>query len=757
MKLTVFTILSFLFILSASSYELGTQDYKINADTTRNFIDENKVELEGNVSVIYQDSIFYCDRLVYNTKTKDFTATGNIKILGQATDFRTNEIVGNLETKLIQTGHHHITAGPWFIIGQEAQSLPDKSTESKNIRCTTCNQHHDPHWHITGSEVNRFENGSFEIYNPVVWFSGVPILWLPYMQSDIQANDGFLTVRPGHDSDWGSFLLVSTKYKVSDYVTLEPMIDYRSRKGLGGGLRTNINTDNSSTEILLYGTQDSDPDEDGDTGFYRRFAVENERYRLYATHRSSFFDDRLTIHAKVDKISDYDMLEDFFQNDHHFRHQQSSSYADLEWAEEDYSTSLYFRPRFNDFYSVVERSPEWRFDLPRLKVAEDLYFTSKNSIAQLEAKWSEFDQPLIAPAITNEDYNSLRADSLNMLHYQGKIGNWLNLIPRAGLRFTYYSNSSKNDITSDDLSALIQAANPERAPTFAVNNYDDDGDSLFRVLGEIGFEANFKMYNTDHEYKSDFWEIDGLRHIIMPFVNWNYIPFSTEDRDNIYFFDEIDRISEQNFVRTGVEQRWQTRREGRIHTLLRVENYVDFHINSEEGRDGLGDFGTQVEWRPFDNFSMNTDLLVDLDEMDLNVFRTSMNYRITDSLLATLGYFYRSDYTSRDLYSNGSTISNSVVSNSFATTYTESHTVNARLTYVITPKNLVTGTVTYDLQNQEWVDSSIEFQHRLHCWTVSVLAGKDYEDDVRFMLMFYLNSFPSLSIGGGAGGGNQSD
>ncbi|MCH2208959.1 MAG: LPS assembly protein LptD [Lentisphaerales bacterium] len=733
-----------------SAYEFGTGDYKIKAKTSRQFIDENKVELEGNVSITYADSVVYCDRLIYNTLTKDFTASGKVRILSQSTDFRTNEITGNIETKLIQTSHHQITAGPWFIIGQDAQSFPDESIESKSIRCTTCDIHNGPCWHMTGSTVNYFENGDFEVYNPILHFGGIPVLWLPYMQSDIAGNDGMFKIIPGYDSDWGAFALISTKFKISESVTIEPLLDLYSKKGMGGGVRAEIKTKNSQTNILLYGVHDHNPEEKGQEpeGYYYRFKTEEDRYRLHTNHRSSYFDDRLTLHAKVDKISDYNLMDEFYQSDNTFRHQQSTSYADIEWAEEDYSTSLYYRPQLNDFYSAVERAPEYRFDLPRYELVEDFYVTTQNSIAQLNMNWLETDDNFPATSEIS-DYNSLRIDSLNMFYFQGKIDNWLNVIPRAGIRFTYYDTSSEEAVSTDELSGLIRASNPLSTPRLTVNNYDDEGDSLFRVLGEVGFEANFKVHNMDHSFSSDYWEIDGLRHIIMPYVNWNWIPNSSEDKDHIYFFDEVDRIDEQNFVRSGIEQRFQTRRNGKIHNLLTVENYVDFHLESEEGDEGIGNFGTKLDWRPFDTFSFNADVLYDLNDDRLNVFRGGMRYKLTESILGSFGYQYRNNYTSRDLYSNGSTLSTSVASNSFATSYQESHTLNARLTYQITPKNLFVGSIRYDVENDEWVDIAMELQHKLHCWTVSVLLAQDYDDQTRMMLMFYLNAYPTAYFGGG--------
>ena len=751
-------LISFSILFNVQAYEVSTKNYKVKANVGRQFLDENKVELEGDVSITYKDSVLYCERLVYNTVTKDFTASGKVRIVGQMSDFRANEITGNLDTKLYQTGLHHLTNGPWYIIGQEAQSFPDRSVDSNRVRVTTCDIHGDPCWHIEGSEVHYMENGDFEVWNPVIYFSGFPVFWLPYMKSDIDTNDGIFQIKPGYSSDWGAFVLASTSVEWSENVQSKFMLDYRAKKGLGGGVETNIKTEDTSTKILIYGTQDSDPP-NGNDGF-NRFETQSNRYRLHLNHISHYYNDKMTLRAKVDKLSDHHVIEDFFDDDEHDdKFLQYNSYFDLEWMEENYAWSVHYRPRINDFYSVVERSPEIRFDLPRYEFADNWYYTNSNSLARLETRWRDFDvalptvdefnNPLNPLPIDNDDYSAVRFDSLHMFHYQTMVNDWLNIIPRSGLRFTYYSDSSDTEIDEAALSGLINANNPERAPLFAVTNYDDDGGSLFRILGEVGFEANFKMYNTDHDYKSEFWEIDGLRHVMQPYLNWNWIPFSTEDRDHTYFFDEIDRISEHNLVRVGVDNRWQTRRNGKIHTFLTVENYVDFHIQSEDGNEGLGEFGTNVEWRPFSNFSVRSDLLIDLDRADINVYRFSTNYRITDKLFTTFGYSYRSDYETRDIFSNGSTLSNSIVASSFATQFRESHAVSTTVSYKINPKTLIIGSVGYSILGGRISRALIELQRKLHCWTVAARIERDNDDEMKYLLYFYLNAYPEIEIGGG--------
>lgn len=66
--------------------------------------------------------------------------------------------------------------------------------------------------------------------------------------------------------------------------------------------------------------------------------------------------------------------------------------------------------------------------------------------------------------------------------------------------------------------------------------------------GEIGVEASTKIYNSWQDVRSSFLALDGLRHVIRPYINYTLIPKPNVKRDHLYYFDDIDRIDEQHFI-----------------------------------------------------------------------------------------------------------------------------------------------------------------------------------------------------------------
>ena len=74
---------------------------------------------------------------------------------------------------------------------------------------------------------------------------------------------------------------------------------------------------------------------------------------------------------------------------------------------------------------------------------------------------------------------------------------WLNVTPRVGGRATYYGPASGRGATTDDLTR-----------------------GVFNTGAEFSFKASRLWPGT----RSEFFELDGLRHIIQPSVNYAYIP-----------------------------------------------------------------------------------------------------------------------------------------------------------------------------------------------------------------------------------------
>ena len=334
------------------------------------------------------------------------------------------------------------------------------------------------------------------------------------------------------------------------------LCDWYEKRGFGYGVTGRIKSEESKTEFRVYNIYDEDPLETLDYSKYR-LEIPKKRYDFKLSHLTHITP-RLDFRGQMEFISDLDFLDDYFTA-RYKDNIQPPTYAALEYQADRASFSVLATARVNDFDSVVERLPEVRMDIFRQELFGGLYYQSENSAGYLYNRWRSFDARSRYGKL--ENYGSARLDSLHMFYYPLML-DVLNIIPRAGFRLTGYSETSRNKITDEDLNTMFGAnsleAGLKRALPF--KNFDTRNGDKLRLMGEFGVEINTKIYRTWQNVRSAWMGIDGLRHVIVPYINYTYIPDPSFDTDKILYFDDIDRLQQQNFVRFGLTNRLQTRK-----------------------------------------------------------------------------------------------------------------------------------------------------------------------------------------------------
>jgi LPS-assembly protein len=250
------------------------------------------------------------------------------------------------------------------------------------------------------------------------------------------------------------------------------------------------------------------------------------------------------------------------------------------------------------------------------------------------------------PAGTNApDFvgNATRADSFHQIVVPEMLGGWLSFIPRAGVRGSYYS----------------------RAPDSAPETQD-----VTRVVYDLGAEASFKISREWDDVHSDWLHIDGLRHILQPFADYQWIPRFDRATNELFQFDSvrdvtllggdqlsltrysplefpayntIDSIAGENTVRFGLRQALQTRRDGQAWNLIDMTGWTDFAINKSAGQTNFADcFGT-MELRPYAWLSLDTFARYDARANVLRELNTEMRVVDADRWSVGLGTRYLKD------------------------------------------------------------------------------------------------------------------
>ncbi len=183
---------------------------------------------------------------------------------------------------------------------------------------------------------------------------------------------------------------------------------------------------------------------------------------------------------------------------------------------------------------------------------------------------------------TESDFNTINIPSQEhsrfninyTLQRPTALTKWLSLTPRAGLQYTYYSESSTGAV------------------------------SVGRLMGEFGADLQALMYGQ-WDVRNNTWNITGLRHILRPVVQWRYHPNGEKNRLNIEQIDRqiinrslqpldlsdirnTDDLLDTNVLRFGFENVFQTRDSKKnVRELARVDVYQDVVFTSRSAFAGM--------------------------------------------------------------------------------------------------------------------------------------------------------------------------
>ncbi|MDD3887029.1 MAG: putative LPS assembly protein LptD, partial [Victivallaceae bacterium] len=764
------------------------------------------IVVEGNVFVPTPDGAIFADNAVINIENEDIEATGDIRFVrwyhtsGSVTPERLAELersenvkvsvtgvsgdlwgerqiavkadgigdslqaermVGNIKSGYFAFENVRLKFNTFVCRAKLCERRPDGVMTIKDASVSACSylESDNSHYSVTCNEATLtphytgfygvdeidtdlgdhtilLTNGFWRIY-------GMPVLWLPVFYKPKDESPGLFSVTGGKSSDWGFYVLMSKRYTLLDYPYSAIRLhgDYYQKRGFGYGLDASFVTEESVTEAFVYAMYDRHPEHRYDYNKYR-INVPNYRFDMRVAN-VTHITPRLDFRGAFEYASDPYFTRDFFSTRYN-ADPQPATYAALEQQFDHLTASLYLRARVNSYDTTSESLPGFRLDVQRQEIFDtNIYYQGDFSTGYHKMNWIDFDREL-AFNIGSElkDYEAFRLDTTHFLYYPLRF-DWLTVVPRAGVKMTVYSNSSKTPVSSEDLVKMFLASQRQNLVPLFFNNYDNDGGSLVRFAGELGLEASTKFYNSWEDVKNTWLRVDGLRHIVQPFMNYTYIPEPTQDRENIYYFDDIDRLTKQNFVRLGLNNRLQTRSGSGISDIMSMTNYIDMYMDSAEGENNLGNFCTILSAKPFAGLTLSTLFDIDaggnnneeaeimragrnvghpgLDLKWLNRWTLNMTYSPAEDWSFSLGYTYRRPYSARSAYSMGSTFTQISAGRYFDRIYTaQTQQIEFGFKFPITPDRRTFGSynIAYDFYDGYITSQSVSIRRLFHCFEV---------------------------------------
>ena len=734
-------------------------ELRIVADQVSYGVESAAAEASGNVEITYGGIVLTCQEAKINQNTRDFAAQGDVVITipGRGT-WKAPALRGNLDHQNLDFGPFRLDTDVWHVGGDGGEALEDGTQKVNQGWLTTCDHEH-LHYRLQAKEIIYHpESKTFSAKHLTARIGNVPVFYFPWFYGSTDNTEGTI-IRPGYSGKRGAYLRLGRVYQHSENGNSQIFVDGMTKRGLALGQITDYNSGSREVVTSLYGLHDRKPAETT-KGFDRRFKSKEDRFRLKLYWREQL-DEHWALRINTDYLSDISMLDDWFRHD--WRHWgQPKSFAALSYDGKFLHAALTARPRINTFYSVSEKLPELTIDIPRISLFDEipLVYTSHSSAGYYNMKWRNFkrsreemlDPFVYDPEIHRDpgDYGAFRADTLHTVQLPLDLGDIITLTPRASIRVTSYSRTSRNRVSEEELADWIDADNPD-APRNAVpvaSRYDKRGGSRTRIASELGLEGRSLLLSDWFSFNSQLLETKELRHAIEPYFNYTYAPSPSVDREKLYFFDETDRLEYQNFLRLGIDQRLLSRNtEGKTRSLLSLENYIDIH--HREGRETgrhWGDFGTRLTACPREDLRTWATLLHDIGDGEIQRGEVGIRYGTEDDWQFALKYVYRNNHLSRSAYSMGSTLSDFTGESSYIKRHFQSaDTIEAQINI---PLNSITSleiAAEYDFEKNNLEEHHYYLTRQIHCWTV--MGGVGWDDhDFEVVFMLRLVAFPNVKL-----------
>lgn len=577
---------------------------KVYGDSVEYFHEQEKVIGTGNVKIDYEETMLTADKITVYMTSKVAVAEGRVVLKQKGNTFSGKRGEYNFDTKI---GN---------VIDMDAEIQPSLYGKARTIERVSADHYRAKDGYVTtccgDSPLYRIQSQSVDIYprkkvvirNAVIYIKNVPIFFIPVFIQPLVDFDRFpVQILPGKNREWGAFVLSKWRYELFDATAAASkgnvLVDWRERRGFGYGVDNYYKgKDLGRGAIRAYTIDDKEPPS----------VAHNERYRGQWRHQMKIAKDT-TFTAEMNKLSDPLIVKDFFYREEYERGVFPDNYISVVHSRPEYTLSFLDRERFDSFFSVVERSPEVRFDTHNRQFVDTPFYLRE------EVQFSNLKKEF---AYSEGQLDVLRLETNHTLSYAAHIGSF-SVTPRVGTHQTYYSRQV------DD-------------PTDAVRGTFDPGLDVST--------RTYRIYNTSvHAFGLDW---NRLRHIFSPTMSYNFRPNPTVLRGRLQPLDLIDALDKQNFIRFHFENKLQTKegsgpkKELRTREIARFLPFFDMDFDTRH----IENTGFRAEFRPTPWLALDSNATYDTrtDKFDTANFDVGLTRR---AVRLSVGQRYLRDQSSQ--------------------------------------------------------------------------------------------------------------
>lgn len=644
---------------------------------------ENRTAIAvGSVSIQRDGTSIYADYGEYHLDTKEAILIGHVRVYRDGRLMLANRARYNLETGALNADKFDGTQFPFFLSGQTAISDGKKEPLKLSDASVTTHDSSAPDYQIRARSVIVYPNDRV-VYKGVRLYVGkTPIMYLPYFVTSLDSReDDGIDIAPGQSSTYGVFLLTKYGIPISQSLTLQTVLDYRTRRGVAGGLNffyrpnapasrrdANVNPFYGSlpgnnedqaqgpqpggsivdprglrategARLMTYFLEDQDPNLNRTS--IPRLPVSPGRYRI-AAEDVHFFTDDLYFKLTATKLSDQYVLQDYFRKEFSLD-PQPDNVAAFTLRKNDFALTLIARYQLNNFYDSTERLPELVFDVKRVELAgTGIFYEGETGAAYLKRFFA-------TDRVFRPTYSFFRADSFHQFTAPQTFFGWLNIVPRVGFRLTYYSETAPNQTVANELGASTY--NASQIPT-AIQPFTAAG-SLWRPIFNTGFESSFKLTRI-FNVQSRALGLDRLQHVIEPYMNFTFVqdlnqqtrvplpadrlqPTTALNPIDFPQFTAIDSIRSSTAARFGVRQRFQTKRDALTFNWLELDSFFQRDFRNPYNTTSYSNFFQSIRFRPVPWMALSCYSQFPMTKAGFTEVNTAIRFMPTSNLEFELG------------------------------------------------------------------------------------------------------------------------
>ena len=554
-----------------------------------------KIIGRGNVVVTYGPMKMTADYAEVETETKKVYARGHVVLLKGATlAAKGEEVFYDLEQDVGRFPGGKSVNEPWFVEGKEVEQVEKGKLKVTDAGITTCDRAR-PHYQIRAKQVTVYTGNKIQARSVTFYVLGKPVFWWPYLSIPLQEK-GYspFHIQPGYSSRYGGYLLTSKGFSLFKWLWARWHADWRSKRGFGGGVDLNYQLEKLKTtgSLKTYMTQDHEAPSPSLANPYSE-TRDHARGRLTWRQRTDF-DPHTNLILRFHQLSDEFFLQDFFQRE--FRADvEPTSFMNFTHNTDRYGFYAFNQSRIRGFENVTERLPDIRLDWKNAPFLSDrVYYESRTSFANLNQKYARKE----------EDNSTNRFDSFHEWSLPVK---WkeIKLTPSANFGETLYSRGLQ------------------------------DSDFKSRTAFGVAMDLRTHFYRV-FDKTFDFWgiEVNQLRHVFEPSIRHETEFLTTAGKGDLFEYDAIDSLANQNRIVFGLENRIQTKRvvSGKLQRvdLISLNTFLslDFHPPREFNHDGFTLWSGEFQFRPYEWFQYET-------RFDYDVMRNQIRELNQDLILKT--------------------------------------------------------------------------------------------------------------------------